>query len=150
LKKDAISSAPATFVFQTLGYVETQDGEMRAIVADGSEVYLVRQGETFAEQYRATSVDSTVVLAERVSPGHVVENLIFAQTESGGKPASKEMYAALHFPLSELANVQALHPMGASGSPVLMDLGVNLLNSPLPGFDLQSHFLTADNPSGGF
>ena len=42
---------------------------MQAIVADGSQVYLVKQGETFADQYRATSVDPILVLAVRVSPG---------------------------------------------------------------------------------
>ena len=66
LKKTATSPVAATFVFQTLGYVETQDGEMRAVVADGSEVYLVKQGETFADKYRATSVDPTLVLAVKV------------------------------------------------------------------------------------
>ena len=46
--------------------------------------------------------------------------------------------------------MQALHEVGASGSPVLTDLGVNLLNSSLTGFDLQSHFFMADNPNVGF
>jgi hypothetical protein len=149
-KRAAVLPEPATFAFQTLGYVETQDGEMRAIVAEGSEIYLVKQGETFADQYRATSVDSTLVLAVRVSPGQDVENFLFAQTESGGKPASKDLYGHWHFPLSELAYVQALHLAGEPGGPVLTDPGMNLLNSSLPGFDLQSHFLMADNPSGGF
>jgi hypothetical protein len=149
-KKAAVLPEPATFAFQTLGYVETQDGEMRAIVADGSEIYLVKQGETFAEQYRATSVDSTLVLAVKVSPGQDVENLLFAQTESSGKPASKDLYGSLHFPLSELAHLQGLHSMGTSGGPVFMDPGMIPLNSSLPGFGLKSHLFTADNPSGGF
>jgi hypothetical protein len=148
LKKTVTSPDPPTFVFQTLGYVETQEGEMRAIVAEGSQVYLVKQGETFADQYRATSVDPTLVLAVRASPGQDVGNFLSAQAESGGKPASKRLY--LHFPLSGLAKVQALHEMGASGSPGSADLGVNLLNSSLTGFDLQSHFLMADNPHVGF
>jgi len=147
LKKTGTSPDPGTFVFQTLGSVETQDGEMRAIVADGSQVYLVKQGETFADQYRATSVDSTLVLAVRVSPGQDVGN---AQAEYGGRPASKRLYVSLHFPLSGLANVQALHEMVASGSPGSTDLGVNLLNSSLTGFELQSHFFMADSPNVRF
>ena len=144
LRKTESSPEPGPYVFQTLGYVETQDEEMRAIVADGSQVYLVKQGETFADQYRATSVDSTLVLAVRVSPGQDVGN---AQAEYGGRPASKRMYGNLHFPLSGLANVQALHEMIASGSPGSTDLGVNLLNSLQTGFELQSHFFMADSPS---
>lgn len=150
LKKTVTSPDPGTFVFQTLGYLETQDGEMRAIVADGSQVYLVKQGETFADQYWATSVDPTLVLAVRVSPGQGVGNFLSAQAESGGKPASKRLYGDLHFPLSGLANVQALREMGASGSPSSTDLGVDLLNSSLTGFDLQSHFFMADNLNIGF
>jgi hypothetical protein len=150
LKETPASPGPATFVFQTLGYVETQNGEMQAIVADGSQVYLVKQGETFADQYRATSVDPILVLAVRVSPGQDVGNFLSAQTESGGKPASKRLYGYLHFPLSGLENAQALHEMGASGSPALTDLGVNLLGSSLTGFDLQANFFTAGNPNGGF
>jgi len=141
---------PDTFVFQTLGYVETKRGETRAIVADGSQVYLVKQGETFADQYWVTSVDPILVLAVRVSPGQHVGNFLSAQTESGGNPASKKLYGYLHYPLLGWANAQAFHEVDASGGPVLMDLGVNLLNSPLTWFDVQEHFFTADNPNGGF
>jgi len=150
LKKAATSPDTATFVFQTLGYVQTQDGEMQAIVEDGSQVYLVKQGETFADQYRATSVDPVLVLAVRVSPGEDAGNLFSAQTESGGKSASKRLYGYLHFPFSGLANAQALHQMGASGSPVLTDLGMNLLNSSLTGFDLPAHFFSTDSSIVGF
>jgi hypothetical protein len=150
LKKTVTSPDPGTFVFQTLGYVETQEGEMRAIVAEGSQVYLVKQGDTFADQYRVTRVDPTLVLAVRVSPGQDVGNSLSAQAESGGKPASKRLSGYLHFPLSGLADVQAFHEMGASGSPSSAYLGVNLLNSSLTGFELQSDFFMADNPNVGF
>ena len=69
-----------TFIFQTLGYVEAQDGELQAIVADGPEVYLVKQGETFAEQYRATSVDPILVLAVKLPPGQRAGKFLSAQT----------------------------------------------------------------------
>src|SRR5208337_183636 len=72
----------ATFIFQTLGYVETQDGELRAVVADGSEVYLVKQGETFAGRYLATSVDPILVLAVKVLPEQQAGSILSAQTKS--------------------------------------------------------------------
>jgi len=141
MKKSETSPDAATFVFQTLGYVETQDGEMQAIVADGSQVYLVKQGETFADRYRATSVDPVLVLAVRASPGQDAENLFSAQTESGSKPASKRLYGYLHFPFSGLVNAQTLHEMVAAGSPVFTEPGMNLVNSSSTGLDLRSHFL---------
>ena len=66
-----------TVVFQTLGYVETQDGDLQAVVAEGNEVYLVKQGDTFADEYRATSVDPLLVLAVKVSPGSARRKLPF-------------------------------------------------------------------------
>lgn len=149
-KETATSPDPATFVFQTLGYVETLDGGIQAIVAEGSQVYLVKQGEMFADQYLATSVDPILVLAVKVSAGQDLGNFLSAQTEYGGKPASKELYGCLRFPLPGFANGQTVYEVGASGSPVLTDLGVNLLNSSLTGFDLQANFFTADNPNVGF
>ena len=126
---------PATFIFQTLGTVETQDGQVQAIVADGSQVYLVKQGETFADQYRATSVDPILVLAVRVSPGALVGNSLSARTESGGRSASKNLYGYLHTPLSGMANVQTFAEVDASGIPVFGDLSVNLFNSSSTGFN---------------
>jgi Tfp pilus assembly protein PilP len=144
------SPASPTFVFQTLGYVETQGGGTQAIVAEGSQLYLVKQGETFADQYRATSVDRTLVLATRVPPGQEVGNPLSARTESGGQPASKKSYGGWHNSLSGWANAQALHEVDASGGPGLTNLGVNLLNSSLTGFDLQLQLHTADNPNVAF
>ncbi len=148
LNATAISPDHTTFVFQTLGYVERQDGEIQAVVADGSQVYLVKQGETFAEQYLATSVDPILVLAVSVSPGQRAGNFLSVQTESGGKPASKGLYGNLHFPSSGLASGQALHEVDASGSLILTDLGVSLLDSSLTGF--AGTFFMADDPHVGF
>jgi Tfp pilus assembly protein PilP len=138
-----------TFIFLTLGYVETQDGEMQAIVADGSQVYLVKQGEVFAGQYRATSVDPILVLAVKVSPGQATGNFLSTQTESGGKPASNILYGYLHYPLAGWANIQALGEVGASSSPVPLELGMNL-DSSLTGFDWQGYLFMADDPTVGF
>lgn len=142
--------APPTYVFQALGYIETEDGEMRAVVADGSDLYLVREGETFADKYRATSVDTAMVLAVKVSSEQDAGNFLSAQTESGGQAASKKLYGYFHFPLSELASLQVLHTRGPWAGPDSIDLGLNLLNSSLVGFDLQSHISIASKPNFAF
>jgi hypothetical protein len=113
-------------------------------------VYLVKQGETFADQYLATSVDPILVLAVKVCPGPPAGNFLSAQTDSGGKVASNKLYGSLRFPLFAWAKTQAPGEVGASGSPFLTDLGMNLLNSSLTGFELQSDFFMADNPNVGF
>jgi hypothetical protein len=132
----ATESSPdsATFIFQTLGYVETEGGEKRAIVADGSQTYLVKQGETFAERYRATSVDSLLVLAVRVSPQQHETDTLSAQADSGDKSASNELYGYSHLPLAGMANAQAFHQGDASGNLVPADLGLNLFSSLSTGF----------------
>lgn len=119
----------ATFIFQSLGYIETQDGDFQAVVADGSEVYLVRPGETFAGQYRATSIDPVLVLAVKAPAEPHKGNLLAAETESGEKAASKDM--PLHFPLFAWATIQTSRQAGASNTIFGTDLGFNLLNSPL-------------------
>jgi hypothetical protein len=141
------SSDPGIFVFQTLGYVETQDGEGRAIVAEGAEVYLVAEGDMIADTYQAISVDPDLVLAVGVPRGQNQGHWLSAQTESGGLSASKGRGGNLHFPLAELARAQALNQalaLGVTGSP---GLGMNLLDSSLTGFDLQSQYLMADHPN---
>jgi hypothetical protein len=145
IKETPASPDSATFVFQALGYIVTQDGDTRAIVAEGAEVYLVTQGDTFADQYRAISVDATLVLAVRVPARQNDGNVLSAQAESGGKSASKRLYGNLHFPLSELAKVQTLQGPSTSASQGSADLGVNLINSSLTGFELQSQFFMAES-----
>lgn len=129
--KTTSSSAPTTFVFETLGYIETEDEGFKAVVADGTEVYLVKQGDTFAEQYRATSVDPSIVLAVKVPPGQETGNSLSAQTESFGKSASNQLYGYLHFSLSGFAGAPYTDEVDATGSPLLMNLGVNALDSSL-------------------
>lgn len=135
-----------TFIFQTLGYVESQNGALQAIVADGPEVYVVKQGDTFADRYRATSVDPLLVLAVRVPPEQHGENFLSAQTKPGGKPASNEMDRYL----SRWINAQAFHEVDASAVSVFAALDANLLSLSLTGLDLQSHLFMADKPKAGF
>ena len=150
LKEDATAPDPATVIFPTLGYVQTPDGEIQAIVEDGSEVYLVKQGETFADQYRATRVDPELVLAVKAPPAPQAGRGISAQTDSGGKLASKKVRGDLHHPLLGWADSQALHEVDISGGPISADLGVNLLNSSLTRLDMQGQFFLVNNPIGGF
>ena len=159
----------ATFIFQTLGYVQTQDGELQAIVADGPRTSLVKQGETFADHYRATSVDPLLVLAVKLPSGQDGGDFLSAQTESGDKSASKSSYGYLQSPYSDGACIrprdsdgndictisgtvsgQTFHRVDALGSPVFADLGVDLFDSAPTGLALQSHFFMADNPKVGF
>jgi Tfp pilus assembly protein PilP len=127
------------FIFQTLGYVEARDGQIQAVVADGSETYLVKQGDTFADRYRATSVDPILVLAVKVSAGQSARNSLSARKEFG-EFASNKLYGSLRLPHVNWAKGRSA--AGASGNPVLTDLGAALLNSPLTGLDLQPTFLT--------
>lgn len=151
-----LAPSTATFIFQTLGYVESQDGQVQAIVAEGSETYLVKQGETFADRYQATSVDPILVLAVRVSPSKPAPDFLSAQAVSSARSASKKLYGYLHVPAlgeagssrgdgngqdrqaaSGLANAHAFHMVDALGSPVLADLGVDLFSASSTGFDLK-------------
>jgi len=159
----------ATFIFQTLGYVQAQGGEVQAIVADGPETYLVKQGDTFADQYQATSVDPILVLAVKVSNGRHRGDILSARTDSGTNPASNNLQR--HFPLShpdgpsagpegspsqnglatlEIASGHAFHNVDLSGDLVFGDWGTDLLSSASTGFDLKSLFFMADNPKVGF
>lgn len=124
----------AAVVFQTLGYVQTGNGDWQAIVADGADVYLVRQGQLFGDRYRATSADSALVVAERVPPGKDAGESP-AQAESSSDHASKGLYGYLHYPLQEWMNAQASRKADSSAGSALTDLGLSLLNSSLTGMD---------------
>jgi len=129
-----------TFVFQTLGTVQDNDGELQAIVADGSQRYLVKQGDTFAGGYQVTSVDSLLVLAVRAVP-EASESPPSFQTESGGPSASKHKNGNPAYPLAGLANAQAGGEIGAAGGSSWADLGLDLLTSGVPGLDLGTQLL---------
>ncbi len=65
--------APPACGLKQLGYVERNDGQLLAIMADRDEIYLVGEGEVFAHRFRAIRVsrswvdfvDETVELARR-------------------------------------------------------------------------------------
>jgi hypothetical protein len=121
--------SPATFIFQTLGYVKLQNGEVKAIVAEGSETYLVKQGETFAAQYRATSVDPFIVLAVKVSMPKRVPGFVSTQTDFAEEVASNQLHKLSHSGSSSLG----LMTIGGLGkdfrSALAPTSGVNLFNA---------------------
>ena len=80
-----------TFIFQTLGYVESPSGEVQAIVADGPDTYFVKQGEVFADEYRATSVDPYFVLAVKVPEARPLPDFLSAHTDFQAKLASNRL-----------------------------------------------------------
>jgi Tfp pilus assembly protein PilP len=145
-----VSPEPATFVFQALGYVETAQGEVQAIVVDGGHVYLVKEGETFADQYRAVSVDPAMVLAVRAPPEDGGKNSLSSRTRLGTL-ASNKVFGVLRLPPSGVADLGPIQDKGALGGSGLTDVGVNPSGSSgFAGFDLQSHPMMADNPNVSF
>jgi hypothetical protein len=145
------ASSPATFIFQTLGYVQSQDGGVQAIVADGSETYLVKQGEVFAGQYQATSVDPLLVLAVKVLPAKPVPDFLSAETDFGGQPASKTLYGSLQQALSSGGMVLLFTAsLQQDGHAAGTNLGVNLFTTLSTGLDMHSHSYTTDNPKLGY
>jgi hypothetical protein len=146
VKQAAVTADTNRVVFQTLGYVESQDGEVQAIVADGSGTYLVKQGEIFADQYQAISVDPILVLAVKVPPVKPALDFLSAHTDSDTKPASKRLYGYLPSPLSGSTGILPMGSLGQDGQATLgANLGVNLFNTLSTELDVQSHFYTTDN-----
>ena len=123
------NSDTPTLAFQTLGYIETLTGDIEAIVADGSSVYLVKQGERFADTYRAVTVSPTLVLAVRANPGWNVDGMLAARTDSRAESASKLVYGTLHSPAFGKLGPSASGVAAAPASPALRSLGVSFLNT---------------------
>jgi hypothetical protein len=132
-------------VFQALGYIENASGEIEAIVAEGTRVYLVKQGEVFADQYRAVSVDPAMVLAVRAPPENM-GSLFAGRTEFGAKFASKQVYVTLSSPPYRMAELDAFREAGALGSFGFRELGIDFLTSfGFTRFDPHLFLLVADN-----
>jgi hypothetical protein len=129
-----------TFIFQTLGYVVGGDGQVKAIVAEGPDTYLVRKGEIFADQYRATSVDPFLVLAVKLPEAKPLPGLLGAQTESQAKLASNQVLKYAHKLNAENLGLLSL---GESGRHPRSEAhysgpGINLFNVLPTGSDLTS------------
>ncbi len=116
----------ATYIFQTLGFVQSQSGEVKAIVAEGSDTYLVKRGQVFADQYRATSVDPFIVLAVKVSPPKQLPGFVLPETDFALKVASNHLQKQLHSGTFSLG----LMTIGGSGQEFRSAL------SPTPGISL--------------
>ena len=110
-EKAPVSTETGPLVFQALGSIERSDGEMEAIIADGSHVYIVKQGDVFADRYRAVSVDSDLVLAVR-APANPPEEFFARRTNSANLVASNQTHDVLEFSPASVARVKG-PPEGA-------------------------------------
>jgi hypothetical protein len=143
--KKLASPDRAPLIFQTLGSIEGPNREMSAIIADESQVYIVKQGEVFADKYQAISVDPGLVLAIR-APINDSKDVIFNRANDSTMAASKRMQGVKYQTSAGTVRWQTLHAVGAPVVVGLTDVGVGLFNlSGFMGFDLQSHLVMADN-----
>jgi hypothetical protein len=63
---------PTPGTLPTLGYVEWASGQVAGIVDEGNEIFLVKEGEVFADRYRALKVFPTsLVVAEEAPPNGI-------------------------------------------------------------------------------
>jgi len=63
---------PTPGTLPTLGYVEWASGQVAGIVDEGNEIFLVKEGEVFADRYRALKVFPTsLVVAEAAPPNGI-------------------------------------------------------------------------------
>jgi hypothetical protein len=148
---DKSSEVPGLVLFPVLGSVETSSGEVEAIVAEGSGVYLVKPGQPFGDGYRAISVGPGVVVAARAGPLPDYLGLMSTQTDARAKSASNNLDSIKGSLQSSAVNPQGLPRTACPGANCLASLGVNLFDSPgFIGYDLQSHLALADNSNTEF
>jgi len=75
--------------FTTLGYVEKADGEREAIVAVHDQVYLVHEGELFAEKYKALHVTaSSIEIVEELTEASSASPILRRQSTADHAPDS--------------------------------------------------------------
>ena len=139
--------APSTFVFQTLGYVESQNGELRAVVADESDIYLVKQGQVFADKYLATSVDPVLVLAVKAMPQEFAAARLSAHVPAAGRSPADAIDGSLRYPWFRWTSSQSRHQVDASCCPELIDWGANPQGPSLARIALQPGFPQQENPT---
>lgn len=146
---DSSSKASATFIFQTLGYVEIQNGQVEAIVADGAETYLVKRGEVFAGQYQAVSVDQLIVLAVRKPATHPLPDFLATQTDFRGKRASYNLMGSS----SSLFGGAGIFSLGNSphnsGAEFEAIHGTSPFNKLAADSNAHSYSYTTDNHKSG-
>ncbi len=145
---DSSSKSSATFIFQTLGYVQLKNGEVQAIVADGADTYLVKPGQVFAKQYQAVSVDSLLVLAVRKPPSRPLPDFLSAQTDFNRNSASNgKATSSLGNPSRGVA-IQLTGQDRQAG--LSSSLGINLFNKISLDLNVHSYSYTTDNPKLGY
>ena len=147
MRRDQVhsSKSSATYIFQTLGFVESKNGEVQAIVADGADTYLVKAGQVFAKQYQAVSVDSLLVVAVRKPVARPLPDFLSARTDFSGKAASNKMVessSARALSGKGILPLGGLVQAGSAGSNSV--LGINLFNHLTTEFSMHSFAYTTD------
>ena len=154
----SVSSVPALATLKHLGYLEMADGEVKGIVDNDGQVYLVREGEVFANKYRALRVSRSRVEVVAVSTEQVVQRFLPGQDARVGPASPSQLEdATSHSPPLETAHgVTAPSVVESSGSGVTLagheDGGTTgreahlLTGEGLSGFGLHSPALMPDNP----
>jgi hypothetical protein len=89
-----------------LGYAQWASGKLEAVVEAEGEVYLVSEGEVFADKFRALSVTpSSVEVVEGLSPPPRASPVELAALEAGEQSATRPLTEVAHSPPKAAENV---------------------------------------------
>jgi len=114
------SRPPTTETLRTLGYVEWASGQVEGIVAEDNEVFLVKEGDVFADRYRALKVSPTSMVVAEETP------------RNGSPPSAETVWeldgqftAGLGFPagLSPPGDVSPMTPLAQDEQVSAPELG---------------------------
>ncbi len=94
---------PATKEFQTIGYVEKPDGTRQAVISEGSQVFVVHDGEIFDEHYRVLSISASTVEAA---------DLTVPQPAPTAMPSEPVLLAQLAKPVDTSPTADSAKPLG--------------------------------------
>ncbi len=82
-----------------MGYVEWASGRLQAVVEDQGEVYLVSEGEVFADRYRALRVtESSVEVVEGLSPPARASPMELAARQALQRSTAQPLIEVAHSP----------------------------------------------------
>jgi hypothetical protein len=86
---------PAIREFETLGYVEKQDGTRQAVISKGDQVFVVHDGEVFDGHYRVLSISGSKVEAAdltvpQIAPGNAPDSTLAENRTSSPISVTKE------------------------------------------------------------
>jgi hypothetical protein len=111
-------SRPETL--RTIGFVEWASGQVEGIVAEDNEIFLVKEGDVFADRYRALKVSPTSLVVEEVA----LRNGILPPAGTGWE-LDRQLTAGLGVPtgLSPPGDVNPLKPLAQDEQVSAPELG---------------------------